>query len=167
MINSIQEFEREWGHESAATRKLMDELTDASLAQAVARDHRTLGRIAWHVTTTIGEMMQGTGLAIGGPAAGAPVPATAKAIAAGYAEAAASLLEAVKREWTDATLKVEDNMYGETWTRGFTLECLINHEVHHRGQMTVLMRQAGLRVPGVYGPAREEWAAMGAPVPEI
>jgi uncharacterized damage-inducible protein DinB len=24
--------------------------------------------------------------------------------------------------------------------------------------MTVLMRQAGLRVPGMYGPAQEDWA---------
>jgi uncharacterized damage-inducible protein DinB len=43
------------------------------------------------------------------------------------------------------------------------LRVLIQHEVHHRGQMTVLMRQAGLEVPGVYGPAREEWAACGMP----
>ena len=32
---------------------------------------------------------------------------------------------------------------------------LINHQNHHRGQMTVLMRQAGLTVPGVYGPAKK------------
>ena len=44
-----------------------------------------------------------------------------------------------------------------------TLFYLIAHQTHHRGQMTVLMRQAGLRVPGIYGPAKEEWAAFGAP----
>jgi hypothetical protein len=33
--------------------------------------------------------------------------------------------------------------------------------------MTVLMRQAGLKVPGIYGPAKEEWSIYGAPVPEI
>jgi uncharacterized damage-inducible protein DinB len=54
-------------------------------------------------------------------------------------------------------------MYGEKWTRAMALRALIQHEVHHRGQMTVLMRQAGLTVPGVYGPAREEWAAYGMP----
>jgi hypothetical protein len=32
--------------------------------------------------------------------------------------------------------------------------------------MTVLMRQAGLVVPGVYGPAREEWAVYGMPTQE-
>jgi len=25
------------------------------------------------------------------------------------------------------------------------------------------MRQAGLKVPGIYGPAREEWAQYGLP----
>jgi uncharacterized damage-inducible protein DinB len=38
---------------------------------------------------------------------------------------------------------------------------IIKHIIHHRGQMTVLMRQAGLKVPGVYGPAREEWEKIG------
>ena len=31
--------------------------------------------------------------------------------------------------------------------------------------MTVLMRQAGLTVPGVYGPAKEEWATAGMEAP--
>jgi uncharacterized damage-inducible protein DinB len=31
-----------------------------------------------------------------------------------------------------------------------------------RGQLTVLMRQADLKVPGVYGPSKEEWEAMNA-----
>jgi len=26
-----------------------------------------------------------------------------------------------------------------------------------------LMRQAGLKVPGIYGPSKEEWALMGMP----
>ena len=52
-------------------------------------------------------------------------------------------------------------MYGQRWTRGFTLHALLEHQIHHRGQMTVLMRQAGLRVPGIYGPAREDWASHG------
>jgi uncharacterized damage-inducible protein DinB len=54
-------------------------------------------------------------------------------------------------------------MYGETWKKGFTLYCMVSHQTHHRGQITVLMRQAGLKVHGVYGPAKEEWAEMGMP----
>jgi hypothetical protein len=29
-----------------------------------------------------------------------------------------------------------------------------------------LMRQAGLKVPGVYGPSREEWSQFGMPAQE-
>jgi uncharacterized damage-inducible protein DinB len=54
-------------------------------------------------------------------------------------------------------------MYGQEWPRRLVLSGLMHHESHHRGQMTVLMRQAGLKVPGVFGPAREEWAAYGMP----
>jgi uncharacterized damage-inducible protein DinB len=39
---------------------------------------------------------------------------------------------------------------------------LVRHLIHHRGQLIVLMREAGLIVPGVYGPSREETAAIRA-----
>ena len=50
---------------------------------------------------------------------------------------------------------------------GLTLQVLVVHQAHHRGQMTVLMRQAGLEVPGVYGPSRQEWAAYGMQPPAV
>jgi uncharacterized damage-inducible protein DinB len=56
--------------------------------------------------------------------------------------------------------------YGQTWKKGMILKMLNGHQIHHRGQMTVLMRQAGLKVPGVYGPSKEEWAAYGMPAQE-
>jgi uncharacterized damage-inducible protein DinB len=36
---------------------------------------------------------------------------------------------------------------------------MIDHQTHHRGQMTVLLRQAGLTVPGVMGPTKEQMKA--------
>lgn len=49
----------------------------------------------------------------------------------------------------------------------FPLRCLVFHQIHHRGELIVLMRQAGLRVPGLYGPAKEDWATYGIPAPAI
>ena len=112
-------------------------------------------------------MMERTGLKIGGPPHDAPVPASSAAIADTYQHLSETLLREVRKNWKDQTLQVEDDMYGEKWKRGTTLGILILHQTHHRAQMTVLMRQAGLKVPGVYGPAREEWASMGAPPPAI
>jgi len=51
--------------------------------------------------------------------------------------------------------------------KAVTLDLLIKHIIHHRGQMTVLMRQAGLNVPGVYGPSRDEWSQMGMEAPAL
>ena len=81
--------------------------------------------------------------------------------------AARSLADQVRANWTDATLLESDGMYGETWQRGMTALILVLHQAHHRGQMTVLMRQAGLKVPGVYGPAMEDWAVFGMTAPAI
>ena len=64
-----------------------------------------------------------------------------------------------------ATLEELDDMYGQQWPRGLTLAILLNHEIHHRAQMTVLMRQAGLVVPGVFGPSKEEWGEYGMNAP--
>ena len=145
----------------------MHALTDASLSQAVTRDDRTLGRIAWHIVLSPPEMIGRTGLAMKSLSENAPLPSTAAAIAAAYDDVAAELASLVQANWTDETLEVEDDMYGMKWPRGLTLPLLLRHEVHHRGQMTILMRQAGIAVPGIYGPAREEWANLGMPVPEI
>jgi uncharacterized damage-inducible protein DinB len=167
MFTSIEDFKQNWTYESSCTRKLMDQLTDKSLAQQVTNDHRTLGRLAWHITQTIPEMGGRTGLKISGPDPTVPVPSSAVEIKKAYDAAASSLLEQVVSSWDDKTLQVEDDMYGEKWKRGNSLAIIIAHEIHHRGQMTVLMRQAGLRVPGVYGPSKEEWAQYGGNPPEI
>jgi uncharacterized damage-inducible protein DinB len=167
MIRSIMDFDNLWSTELEATQKILKHLSDRSLSQRVDPEGRTLGRLAWHIVTTIPEMMSRTGLAISGPHPDAPVPAAAKDIFRVYNEAAVSLLEQVKAKWTDATLKLEDEMYGERWKRGDTLTALVLHQTHHRGQMTILMRQAGLEIPGIYGPARQEWVAFGMKPPEV
>jgi len=102
-------------------------------------------------------------LNIDAPDHNAPRPDSAAEIAEAYEKAAKSVADEVNANWTDATLLETDEMYGDTWARGLTLLLLITHQAHHRGQMTVLMRQAGLAVPGVYGPSKEEWEAFGAP----
>lgn len=163
MFRTIDDFVVQWTSESEATIKILNALTDESLAQKVTLEGRTLGRLAWHIVTTLGEMTGRAGLQPDAPAENADVPQTAAAIVAAYAKAANSLLAQVKQHWTDATLLESVAMYGETWRKGTVLAVLIVHQVHHRGQMTVLMRQAGLKVPGVYGPAREEWQNYGMP----
>jgi uncharacterized damage-inducible protein DinB len=165
MFRRIDDVARTWETETASTLKVLGQLTDASLTQRVAPDGRTLGFLAWHLATSIPEMMNRTGLKIDAADHG-PAPTNADEIRRAYEQASRLLVGQIRAQWTDASLEDEVVMYGEPWQNGFTILALITHQAHHRGQMTVLMRQAGLTVPGVYGPAREEWTLMGMPAQE-
>jgi len=166
MIRSIADFVTVWNQEANNTKSLFRSLSDASMQQSVTAEHRDLGRLAWHITTTIREMMERTGLHVEGPDPEAPVPATSEEIVRAYETSSESLVKALG-SWTDTTLDQKDNMYGEEWSRSVTLQILLLHQTHHRGQMTVLMRQAGLTVPGMYGPVKEDWAKYGMPTPVV
>lgn len=161
MIRRIEDFATTWGYECESTLKLLRAMTDDSLSQPIVPGGRTLGFLAWHITQSIPEMLGRTGLMIAGPGEHDAVPASASQIARAYEETATAVPDVVRSQWNDETLFETDDMYGQRWNRGTTLDVLIRHQTHHRGQMTVLMRQAGLPVAGAYGPSREEWVAMG------
>ncbi|HEX2949176.1 MAG TPA: DinB family protein [Armatimonadota bacterium] len=160
MIRMLADFVKEWTIESRSTLNLINHLTDASLGQRVDADGWTLGKIAWHLATSPCDLMKLAGLPVADVNDDDPVPDNVAEIAATYERVAAALLEQVQQHWTDAMLLDVLNIYGQSWTRGETLSVLFGHQTHHRGQMTVLMRQAGLRVPGVCGPSREEMAEI-------
>ncbi|MFZ1699194.1 MAG: DinB family protein [Pyrinomonadaceae bacterium] len=161
MYRTIEDFQTAWGYEAEMTGKVLLALTDESLGQSVSDEGRTLGFIGWHLAVTLNEMMGLVGLNVDAPTPESECPTSASEIARIYGIGGKSVADEIAKNWTAETLLIEDDMYGEAWSRGMTLFYLIAHQAHHRGQMTVLMRQAGLRVPGIYGPAKEEWAAFG------
>jgi uncharacterized damage-inducible protein DinB len=163
MFRKIEDFQKAWQYEAESTIKLFNYLTDESLNQKVTEGGRSLGFLAWHLVTTLQEMPSHVGLQIDAPTPETAPPATVAEIVSAFEKGAKSIGEEVGKNWTDETLLQEDNLYGETWTRGETLGYLLVHQTHHRGQITVLMRQAGLPVSGIYGPAKEEWQALGMP----
>jgi uncharacterized damage-inducible protein DinB len=167
MYTQLEQFYSHWENETKATQRIMDALTDASLAQEVIPGRRTLGGLAWHITGAMHEMMSRTGLEFTGASESDSVPTSAREIAEAYRSSSAAFLAAVKAQWNDAKLLESNDMYGEQWPKGLTLHVVLTHEIHHRGQMTILMRQAGLKVPGIYGPAYEEWAEMGMQAPSV
>ena len=163
MYHTIDEFIADWTEETKGTQKILDALTDVSLKQGGLPDDRTLGKLGWHIALCISEMMGQTGLMIESPKRDTPIPTSAKKISSTYKTASENFIKELKNKWTNETLNKEFDMFGFKWTGIMTLNSLIRHEIHHRAQMTILMRQAGLRVPGVYGPSKEEWAEMGMP----
>ncbi len=166
MYRKLEDFINDWTYESESTLKIFNNLTDELLTKKFNENVRTAGRLAWHITTSIGEMAHRTGLTFKTVDDNSPVPATSKEIIDLYKKASENLLSEIKEKWNDETLSVEDDMYGEKWKRETTLGVIISHQIHHRAQLTVVMRLLGLKVPGVYGPSKEEWTNYGMPAEE-
>ena len=156
MVRTINDFAEQWRYEQESTLKIFNSLTDESLEQKIPGG-RTLGRLANHITETLTELPHKCGLPI---AEEYVTYKTVPELVAAYQRVSDQLLNAVTGNWHDNMLQDEQMMYGEPWKNGFSLFAIIAHQAHHRGQMTVLMRLAGLQVPGMYGPSKEEWQAM-------
>lgn len=164
MYSTIEQFAADWAIEAALTEKVLGALTDESLKQAVSEAQaRTLGDLAWHLVGSIGAMLGSAGLRIDGPEYKTPTPASASDIAASYRAMSEAAVKALKEQWPDEKLPEKHLLFGFIdSTFGGVLNLVVRHQIHHRGQMTILMRQAGVVPPGVYGPNEEETAAMRA-----
>ncbi|HJV23891.1 MAG TPA: DinB family protein [Holophagaceae bacterium] len=173
MYRRLDDFRAQFQEEVDDTLKVLRAIPETAAAQAVSPAHRDLRRLAWHLVESLVSLPGQIGLVVDGPAVDAqgtalePIPDSMAEITRRYERAAASLLAGLAT-WSDSDLLVEDTMYGHmVWARGYSLRALEMHQAHHRGQITVVMRQAGLKPPAFYGPALEDWAALGAPAPAV
>jgi uncharacterized damage-inducible protein DinB len=165
MYRTIEDFVEAYENLSEGTLGVLEQLTDENLDQSVGDGFRSLRHLGWHIVATVPEMMRLTGLPLSAIDPAAPPPETAAEIIDGYKKVTSELVDAVNANWDDESLEEVDDMYGQKWERGLSLAALIHHEIHHRGQMTVLLRQAGCKVPGLYGPSKEEWSQYGMEEP--
>ncbi|AND38342.1 DinB family protein [Cytobacillus oceanisediminis] len=165
MYHSLSDFFKSWEFEAGATSRVLKNLTDESLKQEVTSNQWSLGRIAWHTVTAIKVISSQAGLRFAAPSEDWSVPSSANFIAESYTNASNNLIEALETQWADETLLEQIDFFGMKMTKGSLLLFLNQHQTHHRGQMTILMRQAGLSVPGIYGPSKEEWAQFGMAEP--
>ncbi|GGD79396.1 DinB family protein [Paenibacillus nasutitermitis] len=160
MFTRIEDFAAEWTNEAELTASVLDALTDDSLGQEVIEGRRTLGQIAWHLVRSL-HYMTTLGLVFDEPSGGEEAPASAEHIASEYRRISRDLLHAVRTQWNDETLRESVEIHKEVWPNGGSLHYTIMHQSHHRGQMTILMRQANLRLPDVYGPTYDTWSEKG------
>ncbi|SFB44685.1 Uncharacterized damage-inducible protein DinB (forms a four-helix bundle) [Cohnella sp. OV330] len=160
MFASIANFVEEWEREAKMTAGLLDSLTDESLKRRISDDRRTLGDLAWHLIASI-QFMSALGLSFDGAGDGDGTNKSAPEFAKAYRSISDRFIEALQAQWKDANLADKIEIAGEAWKNGDSLRFALMHQAHHRGQMTVLMRQAGLRPPGLYGPTYETWVEQG------
>lgn len=163
MYRAINDFISDWKYESEATLLIFNNLTQESLNQSVTHEGRSLKKLAWHIIQSNPEMLVHAGSPLENFDEKESAPEKISDLIKHYEKKTALVEKFVSENWKDENMLDELNIYGGVWKKGKLLSSMINHQAHHRAQMTVLMRQAGLKVPGVYGPSKEEWEAYGMP----
>ncbi|WP_188206988.1 DinB family protein [Alkalibacillus aidingensis] len=156
MYRTVSDFVADWSQALEGTTMVFEAMTDEQLDQAIVEGHSSLGWLGWHLATSPVFFASVVGIKLETNANPEKVPNQASQIVDTYKQVANELKEKVEQELTDEQLEEKVEGFGTQLPRGAVLRTLIDHQTHHRGQMTVLLRQAGLPVPGVMGPTKED-----------
>ncbi len=166
-MDAQKELIAEFDREAANTRKMLDAIpADADFNFKPHPKSMSLGRLAGHLTDFSGEWARSTltkdKIEFGADSNWKPFVPTSKAEA----------LEKFDQE-LEGTRAALVATTGDTWDRNWQLiwqgkawidqpkhqvfrDAVLNHMIHHRGQLTVYLRLLDAKVPGVYGPSADE-----------
>lgn len=157
----IEEFEIE----SSKTRKMLEAIPEeANFSWRPHAKSMPLGKLAEHVAGVPGEWALGTltkDKVEWDGKSGAEAPANKAALLESFdrdvAKSKEALAAIVLEKW-DANWKF---VFGEqVWLNGSKYriwrEDVINHMIHHRGQLGTYLRLLDAKIPGCYGPSADE-----------
>jgi len=164
--NELQSLFEMWDAEAQKTLGLLRALPAGQYDFRPDAGGRSLGELAWHLAEADGYVTygieQGT-FERGTRPPGLERPKSVDALAPGYARVHADAATRVQRLGMtdlDRNLTYFD---GKTRSvRDLLWSAMLFHNIHHRGQLSVLCRLAGGITPGMYGPNREEMARLKA-----
>ncbi|MGH9175197.1 MAG: DinB family protein [Vicinamibacterales bacterium] len=156
----LPEFDREMG----VTRRLLERVPDGQFAWKPHDRSMTLGRLAEHLaqlpewaTITITQ----NGIEMGPPAADHRPPATRAAVLELFDQNVAKARSTLGGR-TDAELMAPWTLTAQgkevfTMPKAMVLRSFVmNHLVHHRGQLSVYLRLHNVAIPSIYGPSGDE-----------
>lgn len=163
--NELERFLKTWDREAQSTLKLLRALPASQYDFRPDGGGRSLGELAWHLAE--GDAFMSFGIEKGGfsmdmKPPNMERPRAVEALAPGYERIHQEAVAQVQK-LTLADLDREIPFFaGPVAIRDVLWDMIISHGVHHRGQLTLMCRLAGGQAPGMYGPNREEMAAMRA-----
>jgi uncharacterized damage-inducible protein DinB len=154
MRAKIQSVLETWEREYVTTFEVLSVVPEGRNDQTVVPGKGwTMGSLIWHIC--ISERWFCVDIIGAEPAAENPVPAdrqpdTVAEMMASFHISHAALIEVVASK-DDAWFDEVVDFYGNPWTRLDLLHLMFRHEVHHRGQLSMLMMVAGGLPPTIYG----------------
>lgn len=164
-MRMIDPYLMEFDRESSTTRKLLSRVPADKFSWKPHAKSMSLGQLAGHVAGIpnwiAGSLLPGEfDLAKGGDGT-AKEPASAEALMKTFEESVAAV-KAAMAQLDDAramgswTLRNGDKTIMEMPRIAFVRTILINHSIHHRGQLSVYLRLLDIAVPSIYGPSADE-----------
>jgi uncharacterized damage-inducible protein DinB len=164
-INELERFLNTWDREAENTLKLLRALPASQYDFRPDQGGRSLGELAWHLAEGDAYMSFGIERGQFGTDMKPPNierPRQVEALAPAYDRVHKEAVVRIKN-LTPADLDRAIAFFGQSLTiRDILWDMIIRHGVHHRGQLALMCRLAGGQTPGLYGPNREEVAAMRA-----
>ena len=162
-FNELDRFRSVWNMEAQLTNRLLEALPPDQYDFRPDPEGRSLGEMAWHLAEIDGYISYGISKGAVTFQEAPPNmqrPREVRLLAPGYRrvhdDAVARLAnlteDQLDKEMTfaDRRMPIRDILWG----------AMLMHLIHHRGQLSLLCRLAGGASPGIYGPNREEMAAM-------
>jgi uncharacterized damage-inducible protein DinB len=154
----LQELEQE----AHTTRRVLERVPDAQLTWRPHRKARTLGELALHVASVPGAVAAlASQSRIEAPDFSDPSPKSASELIPALDDSIAKA-KGLLGGMDDATLNgMWRMMRGEREIFAIPRVALLrsimlNHWYHHRGQLSVYLRELGVAVPSIYGPSADE-----------
>ena len=157
MYRQVNDFIQEWNRNSAGTLSIFEAITEEKKGQSIVDGHSSLEWLSWHLTTAPAYFIGQIGLALETKLNPKDTPTTIQEIIEYYKKITADVKKVVEENLSDEKLQQEVDSHGQPAAIGALLRMMVDHQTHHRAQMQVLVRQAGLPVPGVMGPTKEQW----------
>jgi uncharacterized damage-inducible protein DinB len=152
-------------HESANTRKILERLPSDRFSWQPHDKSMTLIQLASHISEIPGmfvaQAIQDDELDFATSRYTPPVLENTEALLAFFEENLTRAVAALQSATEEALNQVWTMRQGETVFASMPRKIVIrnlglNHLIHHRGQLSVYLRLAGLPVPGMYGPSADE-----------
>jgi uncharacterized damage-inducible protein DinB len=164
-MNELEMFLTWWDREAASTVTLLKALPPTQYEFRPDLAGRSLGDLAWHLAE--GDAYMSYGIERGGFTTGAKPPnierpRTVEALAPAYERVHREAVERIRNLTPEDLDRTIAFLTGPKTIREILWQAIIAHGIHHRGQLTLMCRLAGGQAPGLYGPNREETAAMRA-----